>query len=490
MESDFNWLDLPVEIWELILCKLEFRCLLKASETCKKFNDVLSNSQRLMNKFCFIIGNPYIEYCYSSEMLRGHDLLHKEYLCELKLVKECLEKSERKYDCFKIFVQRKRADKKFTRNVMFEILKQFAGSVKQIKFSENSQDDNFFKIIQIMKNLKVLKFEDIDYDEDESKAVTEAVRPDTLPSINEIYIKYVNRFSFQKLYLFDKITTLKVNCYFNNIIHHDTFENFLLLQEHLKVLHLERLNPYSLFKTEKLTKNIKFTLDELVLYKVDWKNNENAMKFFKTQTNLKKISLDFENLEPMNFDELLNHLFGNNLQLKTVNLSAHVYKFMDLYFLEGIVNPSVENLKILLDSSQNATEFIAALNKLFPNVKNFTYIVSNKVDHGIDQIHNWKSLESLNCDTLDINQFFDNINLCEKLATFSIIFVCFEDCINNPKFMEFLNHHQNIKHMTINTGYFKTVSDECLSLIVKTLKSLETLMYNNEKGSLFNYLRA
>ena len=60
MESDINWLNLPVEMWELIFCNLKVKCLLRASETCKKFNDVLSNSQRLMKRISLTVGHIFM----------------------------------------------------------------------------------------------------------------------------------------------------------------------------------------------------------------------------------------------------------------------------------------------------------------------------------------------------------------------------------------------------------------------------------------------
>ena len=94
------------------------------------------------------------------------------------------------------------------------------------------------------------------------------------------------------------------------------------------------------------------------------------MKFFKKQTNLKKLTLNLKFFVWINPDELLIHLFGNNLHLKTDGCSINWRLFLTLK----------------LDRSQNATETISAFTKLFPNVKNFNYIVTNEVDHGLDQI--------------------------------------------------------------------------------------------------------
>ena len=86
-----------------------------------------------------------------------------------------------------------------------------------------------------------------------------------------------------------------------------------------------------MFRTDKLTKNIKFSLDELTINKVLWKEQDYAMEFFKTQTNLKKVTLSLQNLylteldEEMWYNKLFIHLFGNNLQLKTVVLSTYNY---------------------------------------------------------------------------------------------------------------------------------------------------------------------
>ena len=467
MDSDIiNWLHLPDIMWESILLNLEFICLLNASETCKRFNDLLSMSQRLMKKVRLEIG-PYKD---------------------LKLIKECLLKSERKYDSIIIRALVNNSAENDIIDVIVDILKHFAGSVKQITFLKTSlQDDNFFKIIQILKNLKVLKFKGRDCGLDHSKN-TEVVRPDIISSINEISIEEVGKFSFQKLDLFDNLITLDVNDYMSTV--DETFDNFLLRQKNLKVLHLRDLYHAFLFKTDKLTKNIKFSLDELTLDEVYWTDNENAMKFFTTQTNIKKVTINLQNLYfnrldgEMCYNELLIHFFGNNLQLNTVNLSTYGYIIKDFSFLEGIVNPSVENLDFRLDSSQNATELLAAFTKLFPNVKNFSYLVRTEDSHGLDQIHKWKLLESINCNLRD-NQFFENVNLVENLTNCTITCI-YGDCIRKNRLMNFLNHHQNIKHMTINPHICAIELDEIIFLIVNALKSLETLTYKGKKMSLLN----
>lgn len=210
------------------------------------------------------------------------------------------------------------------------------------------------------------------------------------------------------------------------------------------------------------------------------------MKFFKTQTNLKIISLG-----PCSFhecDDILVQLFGNNPQLKTVNLTTSYNNFEDFGFCEGIVNPSVENLTLKFYYDQDATQYLIALTKLFPNVKKFTFTVY-EYKHGFDPIHNWKSLESINC-TLNIKIYdlnLQKIDLFEKLTTCTII-ISYEMCFEVDKILEFLKRHQNIKHFAICLDKnYATIPDEFPVLVVKTLKSLETLICNGKKFLLSNY---
>ena len=72
----------------------------------------------------------------------------------------------------------------------------------------------------------------------------------------------------------------------------------------------------------------------------------------------------------------------------------------------------VEDLTLYLDSYMNATKLISEFTKLFQNVKNFTYKVRNDFNHGLNHNHNWKSLESIDCDLEDIDIFFKHVNLC------------------------------------------------------------------------------
>ena len=499
METDINWLDLSDRVWKLILSNLNYKSLLNASGTCKKFNVLLAMSQRLMKKLSLQIGNPFGE---RFETVLDKENAYDEYLYELKLMKECLQKSERKYDSIIIWVLKDRAPENYIMYyLIFEILKQLVESVDQITFFRTPlQDDNFFKVIQILKNLKVLKFKE--YGDDylkQTKTVTNIVRPNNVSLINEISIIEVGKkFSFEMLYLFDTITTLKVSVCVSTIFKgitmegdppfdYETFHSFLLKQKCLKVLHLKNLR--SLFKSDKLSYNFRFSLDELFLDSVYWTSNNNAIMFFNKQTELKKVQLTLKHFEPVSyklcFNDLIIQLFGKNDHLKTVVLStcaSNGYNIVDFSFLEGIVNLSVENLDLDLFPSQNVTKLIDAFTKLFPNVKSLTYGIVNEDDHGLNQIQNWKSLESIKCYQTNINKFLEHINVGEKLTT------CTINCthvirIKRPILMQFLTRHQNIKYFSSNTPAFKKYLDEDLSIIVKDLKKIQY-----QGNSLSNYL--
>lgn len=444
MESDLNWLHLPDSIWELIMIYLNFEDLLNASVICKNFNDFISMSPFLMKKICFTIGkSEWFRYSFNNVPTN----LCLESFCKLKLMNDCLQKSKRKYHSIKIFSLDDRSDEKYVINLIFDILKKLAGSVKQITFFKAAlQDDFFINIIQIMKNLKVVKFEGQVFHPTE--AITEIVR----------------------------LAGRK--------------------RKHLKVLCLKNVHGNSLFRTDKIANNIKMSLDELHLHAVAWNDNEIAMKFFKTQTNLKKVTLHFENPESNIFnaeryEQILIHLFGNNLQLKTVILTTKgrfIDNFKDMSFLEGTVNPTVENLTLNLDPSHNAPKLISTFIKLFPNVKNFNYgVLKFEVIHGLDQLHNWSSLESINCKLVDINQLFRNTNFGEKLTT-CIINCTFYFHHHRQQVIEFLTRHQNIKHMSLNLHCKKIFSDEICFLFINTLKSLESFKFEGNYLCLSNYL--
>ena len=356
MESDFNWLHLPDFIWELILCNLEIIWLLRASRTCKKFNDLISMSKHSMKKIRFMIKNNDSEI----NPVNDKERVNEEALCELKLMRECLQKSKRKYDSIVISVLVDHAAEKYLIDLIFDILKQLAGSVKEITFHNAAlYDDNFFKIIQILENLNVLKFIGNYYDRDQPKAIAEIVRSDIVSSVREKSLLCAKGFS---------------------------------------------------------------------------------------------------------------------VVLSTWGSSDYIIK--DFSFREGILNPTVENLELSLNPSLNTTELIHAFTKLFPNVKNFTYAVRNSVDHGLDQINNWRYLETINIKLININRFFENISV-EKLTTCNID--CFHvGYIKKPQLIEFLDRHQNIKHITLKSEYGKVVPDEIIFLIVNTLKSLETLIHNGK----------
>ena len=294
-----DWFNLSDKTWESILCNLSDRNLLNASESCRKFNDLFSNSHRLIKLLSLKIEIPHEPSHIRTELAKENEILKS--LRELKLLGECLQKSERKYDSIIISNLRDHDEiVKCLYDAAFDILKQFAGSVNQLTFLNTSLlDDNFFEVMKTLKNLKVLKFEGRGCDR--MNVISENERPDIVAEIDEISIKEVFGFSFSKLYVFDNITSLDVNDWWSTDF--GSFEHFLLLQKRLKVLNLRKLRDGLLFKTDKLASNIKFSLDVLSLNAVYWNDNENAMKFFRTQTNLKKVSLNLKNCWWIEYDE-------------------------------------------------------------------------------------------------------------------------------------------------------------------------------------------
>ena len=174
METVINWLDLPVEIWELILSNLDAYELLKASETCIKFNNVLSMSQRLMKKLSLEIGNTYLTYLSENKLAKKK--VCEDSLSELNLRKEYIQKSDRKYESILIFSLMDHVAEHYIKNVLFDILKQFAGSVKQITLMDISLQDNnknsfchtvsveiISLIVKTLKSLKTLKYDGKNY---------------------------------------------------------------------------------------------------------------------------------------------------------------------------------------------------------------------------------------------------------------------------------------------------------------------------------------
>ena len=109
---------------------------------------------------------------------------------------------------------------------------------------------------------------------------------------------------------------------------------------------------------------------------------------------------------------------------------------------------------------------------------NFTYTVTNVVDHGLNQFHN--KLDN-------VYDFLENINLGEKLTTCTINSFYHRDFFKNSRMFNFMTRHKNIKHLSLNSPHFrKELSDEILDLIVNTLKCVETLKYNGKNCSIPN----
>lgn len=144
--------------------------------------------------------------------------------------------------------------------------------------------------------------------------------------------------------------------------HSSALEEFLLQQNSLKFLNLNNLLSIGLFENDR-SKDVKFQLEEIVLSDTFFINQENALKFFKTQNEVKQLDVfstydeDFENF----FMEIIKFMYGLPT-LKKLTVCQGVNDATNF--------PINASLKILEFSHHVSCEVIKSMMKIFPGLEN------------------------------------------------------------------------------------------------------------------------
>lgn len=165
----------------------------------------------------------------------------------------------------------------------------------------------------------------------------------------------------------------------------DTFEMFLMKQTELRDLRMINIQYPRLFLNDR-SENFSFRLETLILRNVFFADKENAVKFFRTQTELRSIELQFQNEKVRMLDEVM---FYNNIlrtiitscpHLESINIAKIQYKMTDLSFISSIRNPNVKALTFKVTAEDNSSELFKIFIKMFPNLRDVNF----KAEEGDD----------------------------------------------------------------------------------------------------------
>ncbi|CAO1328849.1 unnamed protein product [Diamesa serratosioi] len=462
------WLNLPDEVWVVILGHLNVKTLLTATETCTRLNDVTGKSKKLMKMIRLNIDVPVNKfYCEGKHYkFKGLKLI--------KALKENLLMSDRIYQNSGISLVDKIKgwsipfDAIMT-NILIEVCEIFtffSRSIIDFKI-QNSTIENkvFVKIISIFMNLQKCNIEITeiygDYDDFSLK----------LPNLEHISLLPMKNLMIENFFIsFDNLKSLNIVGY--NKYYYDQFDmlmyyNLLRRQKHLKVF---RARCPEIFGQDVFS-NTEFSLESLSLKCENWKNMDHAESFFKTQKNLKDIHLKLnDNAEGLNFrfNDIMKQIFSLNHNLSEIKIKIK-FKIVDVTFLDGICLPEVKTLSFKSKVENN--QLFAALIKMCPNVKKLTYI-SESEDIDYTAINTIVELESLKIFTT--SQSIQNLLIYSThLKHFSMLYDCDQQL---SAIAIFLSNHQSIEHLVLQNMH---VSQEMCEQIVNCLPNLRSFMFSS-----------
>ena len=434
-----DWLCFPDEVWEEILDYLDVQSLLGTTETCCKFNNLISESPRIMKKLTLKIDEDQKDRNHSDEEEDDESLAirNNATLSNSKTVISAVLKSQRLYK--NIVISHPFRDET-TRKQIIKILVLFSKSVQKLTFLV---DDSFSRkeIIEILKpcdNLKECSFDFIYFEVDD-----DVLESPELPSMKKLY----NIIEEPKLYTMlsccNKLKKLYVSESHSNTENAGNgqmLEEFLVKQQHLVDLTIIKEEIFTMFSTNILSQ-CKFNLQRLELNgKICFVNPENALKFFQTQTQLKEVKIHLDGDWNGNHatKDILKHIFMNK-DLQKLSVTSTSYNIRSLDFLFYVMNPKVENLEC-------ESLFITAFAKIFPYVKNLNFSGKDAEDDKVQLINDFKYLEVLH---LDINHTKSLKNIQITSQTFNTFIYMIMHHKFNVDFEIFLKRHPSIRHLDL-----------------------------------------
>lgn len=254
------------------------------------------------------------------------------------------------------------------------------------------------------------------------------------------------------------------------------FEELLLAQgANLKELCMQNFSDCRFFKNDR-SDEVKFNLIKLKLDHIFYADKENALKFLKTQTMLRNVSINPKNEEDRRLDELnwYHDIFKYIFQistLQTLHISMKYYEVKDLTFLKDVVNFNVENLSFHRDRAFKNCSFFIELIRIFPNVRHLKYNGNVK---GMLRIGLMKNLENLTLIESRDRLLKDLTINSKKFSGFNYFKIAPSQEIE-PCLINFMKRHPTIEHLNVSV----TSEIDLAAGLVEHLPNLKSLSIDN-----------
>lgn len=472
MEED-DWHLLPDFIWEDVLSFLDGKSLLSASEACRRFEEISVYSSKIGEKVRIVLNADG----------------------KIKTQLQALATSNRVYKNLKIQVpESSRTNKK---NVvgpaeLREIEAMFSETVTNLKLSNLDLNSEVLKNLLVsIKNLKVCWLDRINSRHNDYIRNFNTMSSDVLQKlaldIADLQELSLVRTDFLCFYFFQncvKLSKLEIDGLFMDLINVEHLETFIVNLNDLKELRLSKFSDNFIFATG-LLDNPPFQLDKLSISSVYWEDKISGNNFFTSQISLKNIELCLENPRFLPYDqmewfnEILMHLFWNNVDLTNVTVTTHGYNIECCEFMDGIVCLNVRSLKYFKGLKDKTSALMEAFIKMFPDITFFRYD-SFRINH-IDEndlvlISSWAQLETFEVGLRKLKAL-KKIHVTSKHLTNLVISTVHSTEMSHEGLREFLLRHPTIRHFTITGCYsyqtFKLNEDFC-GIVADCLPNLET----------------
>lgn len=287
--ATLNLLDLNNDVLELIFKKLDVRSLIKTTEVCTRFNDLISDSSKLMKNIRLKVvkckNEPFFWRTRNVvQSVRKYKSIYVESLSSAYPLEE---------DEIKSFLVR--------------ILHKFGPNIKdlEIKGLKFKSHNELQELMTSFENIESCCLTNVDVDDNTIKEETQ-LKFTKLRKLEVIECNFMCNQIFRncdkltKLYI-KPVMTLNLNY---NPLYFEHIEDLVFKQQKLKQLMLHSVPNGFLFKNDH-SKQVKF---QLILFK-SWNslfvNRGAAMNFFGTQHKLSKVVFFIDNVEYQEKDELV-----------------------------------------------------------------------------------------------------------------------------------------------------------------------------------------
>lgn len=373
--------------WHDIFLHLDGISLTRASETCKRFNVIISESSKLLDKWKVSLEFPDVQTGESSQFNCGTTILPTpirsyQHLEIIRLHDDFLHRTP-----------------EFTAS-FFNVMSKLSSSVKTLVI-RNCQllRKDLVKILRKFSQLIECSFQNVLLYDD--LAPTE-ISNIPCPNLTKLVLSKCDLFCllvFKSHEKFKSVSILEPHYIRADI---EEIENFLLRQSNLKELNLLDFRFNSSYSTNRLA-NVPFQLDSLSLNDVNWDILQHCGIFLRTQRCLKKLELkNFNKMIAADnyqwFCDVMRHFFTNNPQLRSfaidTRLTSHEI-IKDEDFLVDIVNQEITNL-CYSKGGGDKSQLLKIFTRMFPNVKLLKFNdASSDSTTALPLIQLFKSLESL-----------------------------------------------------------------------------------------------